>query len=154
LTLDLDPAHSLILRADLASEWLQRRLHVCVPLQGCLIALPSRWPRAEGQRRCFVGTAGAHTAERHLHLASPWCTVCRVKPERLPRARQLLSIHFARLWNADGMVMTGPLHVIRTQKNEGGKLGWIVHKWRAKVTQRGRGVAHATALLTMCFVGL
>ena len=100
-----------------------------------------------------MGTATAHMAERRLHLASPWWTVCRVKLERLPRAPSWLSTHFARLWNADGMVGTGPLHVIRTQKNEGGKPGRIVHEWGAKVTQRGRGIAHAAALLTMCFVG-
>ena len=51
------------------------------------------------------------------------------------------------------MVGTGPLRMTRTQKNEGGKPGCIGHKWRAKVTQKVRGLAHAAALLTMCFVG-
>ena len=118
LTLQFDFLHSLIIRADLASEGFQRTLHFVVPTEGFLIALPFRWPRAKGQRRCFSGTAGAHMAERHLHLASPLCTVCCVQLERLPRARNRVSTHFVRVLNADEMVGTGPLRMARTQKNE------------------------------------
>ena len=57
-------------------------------------------------------------AERHLHLATPLCTVCGVQLERFPRARHQLSTHFVRVWNAVEVIGTGPLRMARTQKNE------------------------------------
>ena len=83
---------------------------------------------------------------------------CSWKPLKLNTAncaqgRGKMQVSFSHV-GTGGARKTPPLSLGTWPTEEEGydKPGWIVHEWRAKVTQKCRGVAHAAALFTMCCV--